>query len=559
MKTNRLLRKRFAAATVSAILTVPLCQPAMGAEGDSWDVMYTSESRTLTLSGEMPYSDFVLMRIVPYRDRNTVLKDDAELTSEKDVVKTIEPQSDNVLSAYIQLPDEYVGERYIYHVNTEEECKSGYLICANVEKIKQKLPMINAADAAGMKNILNETSEQYGLDNGDSEKDVNYMAKLLVSFRPDGGYSAESFMVSYMQSEGVAYVKQKVYTMEQMLEAYEVYMDEDYSVIYSGMSDSEKKSLESQFQTELTGESFREMFAENKFLAEYRNADSTEKFKTIVLEYFKENNISLNDYNKISNEYKQNTVFDELYKKRQNQTTPVEIINEFNTAVQNVLKVTSSGGGSSTGGGPSSGGASSGSGSGLPFQRPNTNVTAITDSVQKKTFSDMDNHWSKEAVEAMAELNIINGFEDGSFKPDKKVTRAEFSKMIAVMLGLQEGNEHQFSDVDTNSWYAPYVSMTAEAGIVLGSNGEFMPDEDIMRQDAAVILYRALKNKDELADEQPEAGYKDAEYISDYAKDAVENLTKRGVLTGADGAFNPKNPMTRGEAATMLYRILDLI
>lgn len=557
MKKNRLLRKQFAAVTASVLLTLPMCQSGVSAESDSWDVEYNPESYTLTLNGVMPYSDFVLMRIVPYRDQNTVFEENVDFTSEKDVVKTIEPRPDNVLSASILLPTSYAGERYIYYANTEDEYESGYLICADIEKIKEKLPNINSADASAMKTLLTDTLAQTGIDNSDKEKDMDYIAKLLVSFRPDGGYTADGFLTSYMQSEGVAYVKQRVYTMQQMLEVYKVYLDDDYLTIYSQMSENAKKSLEQQFCAEVSGGSFKEIFTKNGFLAEYWSADSTEQFKNLVLNYFKENNVSLDDYNTISNEYKKNTVFDELYRNRKSQKTTEEIKAKFDELVKDALKPTQSSGGFGTGGGPSSGGSASSGNGMLP---PVLNTEPIAPS-EEKVFSDMNGHWSKAAVSAMSEQGIIDGFADGTFRPDKEVTRAEFSKMISAMLGLKEGNNHEFSDVAANSWYKPYVSMTAEAGIVLGSDGKFMPEENITRQDAAVMLHRVLKYKGVSEDGSSQATdtYTDAEQIADYAKEAVTNLTDRGVLNGADGMFYPGVSMTRGEAAAMLYRILDLL
>lgn len=558
MRISRVRQKLFATAA-GALLTLPVCQPFALAESDNWDAVYQPESYTLIFNGELKYTDFLMLRIVPYQDRNTVLKESAAWESEKDIVKTIEPQADNTISASVILPESYIGERYIYHANTDEERKSGFLICADMEQLNEKLHIINEADAAGIKKLLTEDLEQSGIDNGDTDKDIDYTAKLLVSFRPAGGYTAEGFLKCYMQSEGIAYVKQNVYTLEQMLEAYEVYMDEDYSEIYSEMSEAARASLEQQFRTELTGTGFGELFSENKFLAEYWNADSTESFKTIVLNYFIEKNISTDNYNKISNEYKKNTIFDELYKNRKNHTTTDEIVSEFERLTKSALNSSVSsgtGGGSSSGGGPSSGGTSSGNGHGM---MSGASGTAAGGTVKKTAFSDMDSHWSREAVETMTALGIIDGFDNGTFQPDRSVTRAEFSKMIAVMLELQQVSENEFSDVAADSWYAPYVSMAAEAGIILGSNGEFMPEADITRQDAAVMLHRVLKYKDALNNAQPEMSYTDADQVSDYAEEAVASLTGCGVLNGAGGLFNPKSSMTRGEAATMLYRILDLI
>lgn len=112
--------------------------------------------------------------------------------------------------------------------------------------------------------------------------------------------------------------------------------------------------------------------------------------------------------------------------------------------------------------------------------------------LKKAAFSDVPaDHWAYAAISDLAKSGIIRGFEDGSFRPDAAVTRAEFVKLLAAALGLEGSTDVKFQDVSQDQWYAPYVAAAAAQGLVNGTGGGlFEPEADIAREDVAVILYR---------------------------------------------------------------------
>lgn len=552
----RLRHNKLTALCLGILMTVLACPVAVMASADSWTVTYQPHNHTLAFGGSLVDDSFLLVRIVPFRDTQTILKEGAAAESEQDIAKTIERGQDNSIAASIQLPGAYVGSRYIYRANAGDVTKSGYLICADTSRVTAQLAAINSADAAGMKTALAALGPDTGVDNGDTQKDMDYLAKVLHAFRPSGGYTSESFLPAYMQAEAMTYIKQQTYTLRQVLQMYQVYWDKDYLADYEALGEAQQTSLEEQFRAGLTGGSFAQVFADNCFLAEFWNVDGTASLKTIVLDYFKEEGVSLTDYNRIDNEYKQETVFSKLYADRKSLTTAASVMARFDDLVEEALS--SGGGGSGTGSGPSSG-SSNGSGSGTHYESMGPGIVPPANTQQSAKFTDMTDHWARGAVEAMAERQVINGFDDGTFQPDENVTRAQFAKMLAVLLGLSEGPAHEFADVAPDSWYAPYVSMTAEAGIVLGSDGLFLPEEGITRQDAAVMIDRSLQYKQASPGGQPELRYTDADDVAEYAKEAVGKLSGGGLLTGADGLFRPKDNMNRAEAATLLWRVAGLI
>ncbi|MBQ6937656.1 MAG: S-layer homology domain-containing protein [Clostridia bacterium] len=158
----------------------------------------------------------------------------------------------------------------------------------------------------------------------------------------------------------------------------------------------------------------------------------------------------------------------------------------------------------------------------------------------------------------MTASGVINGYTDGSFKPDNSITRAEFVKILSGMLSLPNGSGDRFSDVPTDAWFAPFVYAASDYGIINGvSEDSFGPNNGITREDAAVILYRVLSKKGVTFNES--LGFNDNAQISDYAKTAVGSLTAGEIIKGDNGLFRPKDSLSRAETVTMLSRISGYI
>jgi len=171
-------------------------------------------------------------------------------------------------------------------------------------------------------------------------------------------------------------------------------------------------------------------------------------------------------------------------------------------------------------------------------------------------FSDMKGHWGEKYAKLLSNKKIINGYEDGSFKPENNVTRAEIAKMLVTGFNIGGANAISFADVSAGSWYAGFVARASAAGIVTGYEGKFNPDGNLTRQDAALMVFRVLEKINELP--KTSASFKDDTKISDYASNAVKVLGAIKVLTGdTDGNFNPLAPITRAEIAAVICRALD--
>lgn len=179
---------------------------------------------------------------------------------------------------------------------------------------------------------------------------------------------------------------------------------------------------------------------------------------------------------------------------------------------------------------------------------------------KKVIFVDVEEQtdWASKSVNSLYEAGIVNGVSESLFNPNGSVTREQFAKMIVAMLGETEMNsENSFSDVDNKEWYAPYVAMAKESGIVNGvSETKFGVGQYITREQMATMIYRAGQLIGYTANGIPKV-FTDENQISDYAKEAIDALTAGGVINGmSDGSFAPHATATRAEAACMIDNMM---
>lgn len=167
--------------------------------------------------------------------------------------------------------------------------------------------------------------------------------------------------------------------------------------------------------------------------------------------------------------------------------------------------------------------------------------------------TDIQNHWAKEYIEKAISKNILSGYKDSTFKPNKEITRAEFITMIVKAFNLTSDKTKVFKDTQ-NHWAKEMISIAYDKGIIKGTDLDvFSPNEAITREQIAVILNNILKlQKTKTAD------FKDKESISQWSQDAIDALSENKILNGYDdGSFKAKGQATRAEAITILLRALE--
>lgn len=162
-------------------------------------------------------------------------------------------------------------------------------------------------------------------------------------------------------------------------------------------------------------------------------------------------------------------------------------------------------------------------------------------------------YWAFEYIKSLTDSGILNGDEDGFFRPEDSITRAEFTAMITrICGGSTDGLASEFSDVDSDEWYSGYVAWAAKNGIVNGvGNNSFEPNSPITREDICVMIVRS---RELVGIENYGAGkidnFADDSEISDYAREFVYTLAIEGIVNGyEDGMFKPKQNAARSEAS----------
>lgn len=220
------------------------------------------------------------------------------------------------------------------------------------------------------------------------------------------------------------------------------------------------------------------------------------------------------------------------------------------------LSKAQSGSGNGTGGGSGGGGGNSSS-KPVGVSGGGYQVESADKISTAVKFSDTETHWAKTEIDKMNALGIVNGTGGGLFEPDRTVTRAEFLKMLTGVLKIETGTAScSFSDVSVDSWYYGCIAAGVTAGIVNGvSEKEFAPQAPITREDAATMVYRAVS---EILSQSVGSDFADDGEISPYAAESVKALSSAGIIRGSEGYFRPKADITRAEAAVLLLRVYNL-
>jgi len=165
------------------------------------------------------------------------------------------------------------------------------------------------------------------------------------------------------------------------------------------------------------------------------------------------------------------------------------------------------------------------------------------------SFSDVKGHWAQTKIEKWSEKGIIQG-SGGQFRPNSPITRGEMAVILDRVMKYQVKAANTFYDLD-QSWYTEAILKANAAGIILGSNNYVRPKDNITREEAVVILGRALGLNATTATK--DLKFKDSGLISDWAVSYVSALADKGFINGdLNGNFNPKADITRAEVVTIL-------
>jgi hypothetical protein len=170
------------------------------------------------------------------------------------------------------------------------------------------------------------------------------------------------------------------------------------------------------------------------------------------------------------------------------------------------------------------------------------------------TFRDLRGHWAEENIRNWLQTGLAGGYGDGTFRPDKAVNRAEFISFLNRAFGYIAEGEIAFRDVNSTDWFYTEVARGIKAGYVSGfADGTFRPYAPVSRIDAAELLYTALKLHLQEF-ENLLVGYQDIEFLSAEQQRAANALVCKSLMVGAEGRFSPLETITRAETIAILDR-----
>lgn len=175
-----------------------------------------------------------------------------------------------------------------------------------------------------------------------------------------------------------------------------------------------------------------------------------------------------------------------------------------------------------------------------------------------RTFADAADSPFATEIDTLSTFGLLEGYEDGTFRPTNAITRAEFCAMLANVLDLPEGQNLSFSDVADDAWYNKAVSAMAARGFVSGmGDGTFRPDYTITYEQMVTILSSVAVWASMSAEElngQTDISLADYQDFSPWAQRPAWIMDQLDALVGD---LQPQDLATRETAAGMLYAMMD--
>jgi hypothetical protein len=202
--------------------------------------------------------------------------------------------------------------------------------------------------------------------------------------------------------------------------------------------------------------------------------------------------------------------------------------------------------------------------------KPYARISSLTNSMytvirHQATFPDIGGHWAADIIGHLGDRLVLSGYEDGSFRPDQPITRAEFAAYMVRGLGLRgQQGAVSFTDVSEDDWYHDAAGTAGAYGLIRGlADGRFAGSDGITREQAMVIMARAMTLtglqgfSDDASEHEILRPFTDAARVSEWARRSVATSVQAGIVHGKNhGKLAPQDMLSRAEAAVLIYRLL---
>lgn len=196
-----------------------------------------------------------------------------------------------------------------------------------------------------------------------------------------------------------------------------------------------------------------------------------------------------------------------------------------------------------------------------PIETENNNENKNEENNSAFEFTDINGHWAEASIKRMAESKIINGYSDKTFKPNSYVKRSEAVTIAVNGFEIsQKESKSKFFDIKEDDWFYSAVMAAASNNVINGFEGNFLPENNITRQEFAVIIMNIINLYPQIniPKEEKELFSDDAQ-ISDWAKEAVYKVYSMNIMQGDNNCFRPEDFLTRAEATVTIERLKNIL
>lgn len=524
---------------LSGVITAALliAQPAAMAS-EKFSVDSVEKIISLNIEIETPqeaFADIIIMKSNSERESiNTTDIDFNEFFYKKAYT------SGEKITERIEINDSFEAGEYVIYVECGEYLDRSIFILAS--------PDLGMAVEQANSN-QDFTDVNFGADMESLEDNKTEICTLIKNIRAREEFTNASFVEEYIKASGVAKLKNGKLSLDEFCDLYESYFEYDLKQLRkTDVADREKFS-EAVENYVIGGATSEEVISGAKFVAECKAATEQYTLLEITEKYVESNGLSFGVYKNLNSYYK--TTAGSAFKNAIPGLNSAEAIySKFIEIVAEEYKKQSGGSGGVLGGN-TEGSYAPGIG-GVGNSLSAGNVPGVSTAV----FNDIKGHWGELYITECFNRGIINGYDDNTFRPESNISRAEAAALIQRVFEISDGTGNEFADIADTAWYKGCVTGLSNAAIIQGDNGYFRPADNVSREEMATIIYRALV----YCGIKPEGQmtFDDDEAISNYAIESVASLAANGIIAGDDGKFRPTESITRAEAATLIYRTLDV-
>lgn len=524
-------------------------------------VEYSNANKSIVLTGTGAGAADDAVSVFIY-DYNAAIQGVADETTPR-VFDTFLLGSASSVNYELKLPESLVGGKYVIRIAERGAMTEQTFMHINDSLAPSALADINAASDGSFESVLTVKGPQCGLDPDIYEANKASVSRILLAYRSAGFASVDSFMKLSNQAIAAALIN-KGDNLETVLTTYGASLKDESLIDCKADYDICDATVKAAFKTAVRNANFAaskgfcKVFRELLIYKQFEAATNWSAMRD-VLEGTSDGAVYNNnpavlsldttDYDQLQDS---DEIYRAMYRQKSNVTSYAGIAPLFAAASRSCLEAEQT---PTPGYTPSTGGGGSISTSGMPAITPEY----FDGGESAVNLSDIGGHWAQKNIEALVRKNVISGYEDSTFRPEKSVTRGEFIKMIVTAFGIGGNADNDYTDVPASHWAYEYVMTGSASGIVTGfEDGSFRPEGLITREQAATIIYRAVSLKCTL----PEgvSDFTDISLFSEYAVRPILDLAGAGLISGvAEGIFAPGDIATRAQSATLINNALEYV